>query len=751
MVSTLPNLSKRIPKDWPEQGSIDLAVHDLPHNSAIEWWYINSHLTTADGRSVSLFASFFRKITGYDEVTQAPQYGHALTWALSDVDNRRYHTVSLGDRSGPQTVLGMMDRGEKILQDPWMERTLREMLEAGKIPAPDRMFAGDAYVARDCLELNYDGSQFLKREDGSYFLKLSDPEANLTCKLTLTPTKPPIRYGIDGAIAFDRLTTFYYFIPRFEIGGYIEQNGSNQAIAQGIAWYDHEFGSIYHDENKHETSVAGAAWNWMSIQLDSGSDLLVSMLFDKDTNKLIDKFTILVDPQGNSHQYAEFSLKPCNLWRSQQTFNDYPTHWNLCVPEANLELQIEACFDAQEFITLIAAPAFWEGCISIRGTFNGQSVAGRGYLERKGFNTIHSIDDLFAAVGREVQQSIHNLLPAIPNNEQVRFLVANGEDREFLNGIDPGRFARNIIDPIREISDRGGKSWRSYALMACCNAVGGDFRPYMHLLGMPELIHVGSLIVDDVQDRSTVRRGGKTCHLLYGEPLAINAGTACYFLSELLLPSSNLSPDVRLRLYELFFKTFRAAHAGQAFDLAGLASEMDAVVASGDTTALERQVLATYWLKTAAPAGTAARAGSLVGGGSEMQIEALGQYLEALGLAFQIVDDILNLRGFERNLKSLGEDIMQGKVTLPIVKAMSLLSYADRTWLWNTLQSKPEEPAIVSACIDAIERCGALEACSDRAKEIVESAWQYLEPWLEDSQTKIMLRAFGFYLMERHY
>ncbi|WP_019500413.1 polyprenyl synthetase family protein [Pseudanabaena sp. PCC 6802] len=751
MVSTLPSLSRSIPQNWPAQGPIDLAIHDLPHNAAIEWWYINSHFTTTDGRSLSLFASFFRKIIGYDDATQEPQYGHALTWALSDTDNHRYHAVSLGDRSGPKTVLEMMDGGEKILQDPWMERTLRKMLEAGKIPAPDRMFAGEAYAASDRLELNYDGSRFLKREDGSYLLELCDPEAKIACKLVLTPTKPPTRYGNNGAIEFNKLTTFYYFIPRLDASGYIEQNGSKHAIDTGIAWYDREFGSVYRDESDRENSVAGAAWTWMSIQLDSGSDLLVSMLIDKSNNKLIDKFTILVDPKGNSRQYEDFSLSPDNLWRSQQTFNDYPTHWVLQVPAANLELQIAACFDEQEFITLIAAPAFWEGCISMRGTIDGQSVVGRGYLERKGFNTIHSIDDFFTAVGREVQKSIHNLLPDIPSNEQVRFLIANGGNHELLNDIDTNRFARNIIEPIREISDRGGKSWRSYALMACCNAVGGDFRPYMHLLGMPELIHVGSLIVDDVQDRSTVRRGGKTCHLLYGEPLAINAGTACYFLSELLLPSANLSPDIRLQLYELFFKTFRAAHTGQAFDLAGLNSEMDAVVASGDSSKLERQVLTTCWLKTAVPAGTAARAGGLIGGGSKEQIEALGQYLEALGLAFQIIDDILNLRGFERNLKFRGEDIMQGKVTLPVVKAMSRLTHADRTWLWNTLQSQPKEPAIVSACIDTIARCGALEACSDRAREMVENAWQSLDPLLKDSQTKIMLRAFGFYLLERHY
>lgn len=63
-------------------------------------------------------------------------------------------------------------------------------------------------------------------------------------------------------------------------------------------------------------------------------------------------------------------------------------------------------------------------------------------------------------------------------------------------------------------------------------AVGGDSRKYVHLICLPELMHSGSLIIDDIQDRSEMRRGKKCVHHIYGEPLSINAGCACYFLGQ---------------------------------------------------------------------------------------------------------------------------------------------------------------------------------------------------------------------------
>jgi geranylgeranyl pyrophosphate synthase len=304
---------------------------------------------------------------------------------------------------------------------------------------------------------------------------------------------------------------------------------------------------------------------------------------------------------------------------------------------------------------------------------------------------------------------------------------------------------------VREITDRGGKAWRSYAALACCEVVGGDSRKFSHWLAFPELMHTGSLIVDDVEDKSTIRRGGPTAHLKYGEAIALNAGTAAYFLGEQLLTRSLLSDADKLRIYDLYFQALRAGHAGQAIDLDGLSCDVPAALDWGDLDVLEQRVLAIHRLKTAVPAASLARMGAIAGGGTPEQVEGLGTYFDSLGLAFQIIDDVLNLRGFEGDLKQRGEDITHGKLTLPLVKAFGRLD-ADARWaLWNTVAAHPSDPAVVAGAIERIEQCGALDACVTQARELIESAWRRLDPLIDESQSKVMLRAFGWYVLERHY
>src|SRR5688572_8417184 len=94
------------PTDWPVPGAIDLRVHDLPHaSSTTEWWYVNSHLTGADGRALSLFAAFFRIATGKNE------HAHSLTWAISDVKTGQYLACSRVDGAAPKIGLDKIRRG----------------------------------------------------------------------------------------------------------------------------------------------------------------------------------------------------------------------------------------------------------------------------------------------------------------------------------------------------------------------------------------------------------------------------------------------------------------------------------------------------------------------------------------------------------------------------------------------------------------------------------------------------------------
>jgi len=330
-------------------------------------------------------------------------------------------------------------------------------------------------------------------------------------------------------------------------------------------------------------------------------------------------------------------------------------------------------------------------------------------------------------------------------------LIASTRRAHFLDGVDLEQYSRTVLRPIRDIILRGGKAWRSYGILACIDLVGGDSRRFAHWLALPELLHVGSLIIDDVQDGSDVRRGGPACHKIYGEALAINAGCASYFLAQIPVGTSGLDDSLRARIYEAYFEAMRTAHAGQAFDIASLGYLMPGVVDSGDGAQLERRVLAIHRLKSAAPAGALARMATLVGGGSNAQAEALGALFESFGLAFQIIDDVLNLRGFEQDRKSRGEDLRHGKITAPVAKAMGRLSRAERSRLWSIIESKPDDEAAVRTGIALIERCGALDACEREARELVESAWTLFDPLVPDTQFKIRLRAFGWFVLDRYY
>ena len=200
-------------------------------------------------------------------------------------------------------------------------------------------------------------------------------------------------------------------------------------------------------------------------------------------------------------------------------------------------------------------------------------------------------------------------------------------------------------------------------------------------------------------------------------------------------------------------------HAGQALDIYGLDYMMDEVVEQGNSELLELRICAIHRLKTAVPAGTLARMGSLVGRGSAAQVEAMGKYFESVGLAFQIMDDVLNLRGLYSKesdklkkgtvLKTLGEDIMDGKVTMPVCKAMKMLTRKEREVLWNVIKSRPQDQNVVNEVIAQLEEIGAVEACVEQSDLIVEEAWAALDELIPDSFSKMMLRAFGWFVVER--
>ena len=811
-----------LPSDWPPlTGPIDLDLHDRAHSSSkTEWWYLNSHVdsaatATSPSRPYSFFVAFFRMAIG-DNDDGSFRYSHSITWALIDPASRTYHSHATLDHRTCEALIPVVEDNTWQM-DPRLNAAMLEVLRKNAVPLPDRLFDGPCTVGDESMHLQYGGNSFVRKKEG-YRLHLVAAEKGMELDVLFTPRKAVQRQAHDGVVKVGVKDEwmFYYFIPRMTVEGSLTLDGQSHRIT-GDGWYDHEFGGDLESARKkragkgvedeevkdvevkdveearavRNTSVASSmqdaktkpnhAWNWLSLQLDNDCELTATYLVNTTTNEVVDNYAIIIHPDSTQTEHHGMSLTPLSTWWSLATTSDYPTRWSLTLPPTSpsspsspssssssspsTSLTITSVFPKQEFLTLISRPAFYEGRVDVEGHLNGQPVRGRGFVERFGFNQLSALDTFFRRMSKLVMRSLDDYFPHHPSHERVHDLVTRvdtaNKAQDFshiMGGLNDRLFYDTIVKPIRLIADRGGKSWRSYACLLCVDVVGGSSDRFKAWLPMPEIMHVGSLIIDDIQDRSLTRRGGPSCHVVFGEAVAINAGNYAYFLSPRCLTDTvdpPLTDAQKTRLYDMYFFTMRIGHIGQAFDLTGMDYMMEDIVRDGDTDLLlQERIACTHRMKSAAPAGGLARMGAYSGGATEEQITKLGLYFEAVGLAFQVVDDVLNLKGFVGDTKLRGEDVMQGKITFPIAVAMRPSAPGGeqrRREIWSIVQSKTEDVAAVDRCIALVEDSGGIAGSYQYAEGIVHSAWAELDPVIPDSFYKLMLRAFGFYVLERHY
>ena len=441
-------------------------------------------------------------------------------------------------------------------------------------------------------------------------------------------------------------------------------------------------------------------------------------------------------------------------WLSTQTFSTYPQHAQHAASGLSLWASPEL-EPATELVSLLACPGVWMGRVQCSGGGLGTATFSLGG------QALASLDGFFRAVGTATRAAVVREYPSTLTPEKIVQMAATGPAYAAqVQGAHPGQLEAGLIAPVRHLIDAGGKSWRSYGILAACDAVGGASHAHTDFLALAELLHVGSLIVDDVQDESPLRRGRRAVHLQYSPAVAINAATAAYFYCERIIMrrAASRPPADTLRILEHYFGCMRAGHAGQALDIGGLDYMMAEAIESGGGALAEQRLLAVHMLKTGVPAASLLRMGAVLGGGSEAQVMALGCYYEAVGCAFQIMDDVRNLRGVFSGsadkagagveLKVLGEDITAGKVTFPLVKALQVLPKEAMAALWEAVRAKPSDRGVVDGIIAQLEACGAIDACVAHAARLVEEGYSRVDAVLPESLWKCFLRAFGAFLVE---
>lgn len=746
--------------DWPADGPINLNLHDLPHaSSSFERWHVTGECHAADQRGFAFFAAFVRKIEGYHAITRAPRYACSLTWAIYDLSAQRCAFVSRVEAQAAQDA-SRRARAQLDLRDERFARALSELLERGDAPVPDQVFAGPVRVSTQSLELDFAGDSLRKLSDGSYELRLFDPRQALGCQLQLVPSKAVVRSGDGGRVRGpEDEALFEYTLPRATVTGQIIHRGVKHAVSGGHGAYEHAFGTgvVEDPDAAAEAALGKTACEKLqterrmrlrarqlgqislSAQLSDGCELRFLAQKYLESGDSAGTHALISPAEGEAQSFSAATLEASAIWQSAQTYLEYPVRFRLQIPAAQLELDVRASFDDQEIVSLLARRAFYAGRIELTGTHRGQTVSGVGFLEQCGLGLPEDMPSFLTQVDKLVRRKVQALVPEQPQLEQAAYLLTTIDKPHYMHGVDVQQYARAHLHPIRAISDRGGEAWRCYAIAACVEVVGGHARDFQQWIAVPELLQAGARIVEDVESKARVSRGGPTAHELYGEAQAINSGTAAYFMGAPLLRDASLSDRQIVALYELYFDGLRAGHAGQALHLDGFSALMQRAIESDELAeTLVSRVRAVHRLKTGVPAGCLARIGALAGGGTVAQVEALGRFFEEVSVAYQIVDELLQLKRAEPRLTL-------GHITFPIARSMTLLRTAERRWLFEALRSQTQTPAL----LEALERCGAIEACRKEARELSEASWSKLTPLLPSSLAKLNLRAFSLYAGDR--
>jgi geranylgeranyl diphosphate synthase, type II len=312
------------------------------------------------------------------------------------------------------------------------------------------------------------------------------------------------------------------------------------------------------------------------------------------------------------------------------------------------------------------------------------------------------------------------------------------------------RYRPVLYDLMFEYLLRHGKALRPSLCIATCRALGGRLHDVLRTAAVMELFHNASLVHDDVEDESELRRGEPTLHRQYGVPIAVNVGDAmqALCLQPLLDNMQRLGLGKALRILEIIARMARESVEGQAVELDWVRSRQ---WAASDRAYCLMTYKKTCWYTFIAPMQVSA----VIVGASDNQRVALRRFATFMGVAFQIQDDVLNLTADEERYgKEFAGDLWEGKHTLMLLHALRSATARERTAAQHAL-SRPRNQrtqADVELLQALIHRYGGIERAKALAEQLAGKARRVLDQttsWLPPSIHREFLVAMTDYAVTR--
>jgi predicted secreted hydrolase len=332
----LPGYEYRFPRDF--------FSHD---DFRIEWWYYTGHLEDTTGRSFGYQLTFFRVALdgkGKGKVDNPSQWKidhiYFAHMTLSDIENEKFYFFERINRAGLGQAGAESDQ-LKVWNEDW------SLTESGK---------AHHLIAREG-EVQFD--------------------------LKLTPSKPLVIHGRDGVSQKGDVAgnaSHYFTFTRMPTEGQVTLQGKTYQV-KGLSWMDHEFSS-------NQLSGAQIGWDWFSVQLDNGTELMLYQIRKKGGAIEKNSSGTWVDAEGKGMHLMlnEYAIQSKGQWVSQQSGTTYPAEWALEVPKHDIRLKVTPEIANQELHNLRSiSTSYWEGSVNVSGTVKGKPVTGKGYVELVGY------------------------------------------------------------------------------------------------------------------------------------------------------------------------------------------------------------------------------------------------------------------------------------------------------------------------------------------------------------------------------
>jgi predicted secreted hydrolase len=310
---------------------------------AIEWWYYTGNLATKEGRRFGYQLTFFR--VGVAREPRNPSKWalrnlYMAHFAISDIERESFRSFERLNRAGIGWA-GAEEFNYRVWNEDW--------------------------------EARLDGRDHL----------LAARDGDCQLELRLAPLKPEVIHGQNGISQKGSAkgnASHYYSLTRLQTSGRVIVEGQAFEVA-GLSWMDHEFGTSFLEEEQ-------TGWDWFSIQLDDGRELMLFEIRRRDATIDPRSSATLVETDGRAIHipFGEFSLASSAVWQSKESSANYPLAWTIEIPSRGLRLNVKAAFEDQELRTTESTGVtYWEGSITVEGASGDKRAQGRGYLEMTGY------------------------------------------------------------------------------------------------------------------------------------------------------------------------------------------------------------------------------------------------------------------------------------------------------------------------------------------------------------------------------